>query len=191
MEPTRICQNALSYAASLMSWKATDNLPAETREAAAMHLQALEQAVQPASARAAAVALEPLISLIDRYGIIPLPSDAEARETELSRIARGYRQDLADLPSDLLALAVRRIVRTHQYRNLPLPAEIRKAVAEEFIYRRAALGRLDSILKFGKFSSPPLAPEDRLTPHQTPEVSRVVTTTATRLTQANKRVGRR
>ena len=85
-----------------------------------------------------------------------------------------YREDLADLPSDLLVLAVQRVVMTHRYRNLPLPAEFRKAVAEELARRRLALSQLQAVRKFGRFAEPALPPEERQTSAQAAETRRSV-----------------
>ncbi len=172
--PTRTLPSALSCAASLASWRALNTLPAETRGQVAAAIPALEAALAPATVQAAAVGLEPLIRLIDRYGLVPLPTDPDDREAELGRIARMYREDLADLPSDLLVLAVQRVVTTHRYRNLPLPAEFRKAVAEELARRRLALSQLQAVRKFGRFAEPALPPEERLTPAQASETRRSV-----------------
>ena len=162
MAPTQTFHDALSCAASLASWRALDTLPNEARVRVAAAIPALEAALEPATVQAAAVALEPLISLIDRYGLVALPADQDGREEALGRIARGYRDDLADLPSDLLVLAVQRIVRTHRYRNLPLPAEFRRAVAEELERRMSGLLLLKAVHRLGRFVGPPLAPEERV-----------------------------
>lgn len=75
-----------------------------------------------------------------------------------------YRESLADLPTDLLGLAVERIVKTWAWGNrLPMPADIRALVVDDLARRKLAMVRL-TMLERQAARQPmtkPLSPEDR------------------------------
>lgn len=86
--------------------------------------------------------MDRLIGWIERYGVIPLPERPDERRAALRDIVAGYRDDLSDLPDDLLLAAVERTVRAHKYRTLPMPADIRQHADSAMRERTTLLNRL-------------------------------------------------
>lgn len=127
---------------------------------------------QPADPRALAVALGELSSWVEDFGIVALPEDAEERRAKLTRICARYAEHLSDMPSDLVVAAVRATVRTHRFRNLPLPGDIRAIAAAELANRAVLCNRLRSVLRVGRFAAAPVAAADRVRPDQLAELRR-------------------
>ena len=87
----------------------------------------------PASDEVYARALSKLIEFALAFGI-PCGDPAA--------VQRIYHEKLADLPHDLLTKAVTRVTDTWTWGNrLPMPAEIRKTISNELVYRRVQLSR--------------------------------------------------
>ncbi|PWC69129.1 hypothetical protein TSH7_01405 [Azospirillum sp. TSH7] len=107
-----------------------------------MLVEAAERAVAPADVKAFAVAMDALVQWVEVFGVIPLPADPDKREAQIGAIVAGYRAPLADLPADVLVNAVRATIANHQFRTLPMPADIRKYAEAELRERQARMLRL-------------------------------------------------
>ena len=114
----------------------------------------------------------------ETFGLVALPANGAKRQAAYAAIASGYHEAISDLPGDLALKAVAHIKRTHRFRNLPLPADIRAAVANDLALRMLTLKRLESALRFGRFDLPPLRPEDRIRPGQMAALGRGMLTSA-------------
>lgn len=86
--------------------------------------------------------MDALVQWVERFGVVPLSDASAQRKTQIADIVRGYRAALSDLPSDVLLRAVLDTTRTHRYRNLPLPADIRTHADAELRARQTRLLRL-------------------------------------------------
>lgn len=93
----------------------------------------------PADHTETAVIIRDLIQFAADFGLIAAP-------TRIEGMIANYRETLADLPADLLALAVRRIKRDWKWGNrAPLPGDIRDAISSDWRDRRQALMRLGGL----------------------------------------------
>jgi hypothetical protein len=81
--------------------------------------------------------MKKLLTWLTQFGILALPAGDDAKEEMLSNIASSYQDALGDLPSDLLISAIDQTIKTHKFRNLPLPGDIRELVSAELSERRA------------------------------------------------------
>ena len=100
-------------------------------------MTALEQQrelLQPAPVKAFMVAIDRLTTFAATFGITVANPKAAAE---------FYREDLGDLPADLLDKAVRSATKNWIYQSLPKPAEVRKHVVDELIKRRTDATRLE------------------------------------------------
>ncbi len=89
--------------------------------------------LKPASAEVYARSLGKLIEFALAFGI-PCGDPAA--------VQRIYHEKLADLPEDLLAKAITRVTDIWTWGNrLPMPAEIRKTISNELVYRKVQLCR--------------------------------------------------
>ncbi len=113
------------------------NLTENERANLVASLPILERQVIPASLEAFMIAMDQLFAWAELTGLTPDVAAATAL----------YRETLADLPADLLVTAIGRTIQTHQYHNLPKPADIRKQVAEDMARRRSMLNAARSSLK--------------------------------------------
>ncbi len=150
----------------LTSWKPSDTLPATARAEIEASLPALRRALAPATAKEFMVAMDGYVDWLEAFGVAALPPPGPEREKRLETVIGLMREDLADLPADLLAEALRRIRRNHRFRNLPLPADIRDQVKAEWARRKAMLSSAEACARFGRFEAPRIAPEDRVRPEQ-------------------------
>lgn len=143
------------------AWKASDPLPASYRPLIDQAIPLAERTLAPADDREMAVAIGKLLEWIELFAVVPLPLDARQREERLTRIATWYREGLAEVPGDLLLLAVERVTTSHKYSTLPKVAEIREHISGDWAARRTELSRLQLAAKIGRFEAPPVRPEDR------------------------------
>lgn len=148
----------------LVNWNAMATYSMSANAELKRDLFLFEAMVEPANARAFAVALAKLMEWIVRYGIVPLPDDPEQRRHRLRAITEGYRADLASLPVDLLLASVDHVIRTHNYRNLPLPAAFLEHASRKLMRRQALLANARMALKFGRWEPDPLPPTERVDP---------------------------
>lgn len=111
-----------------LGWK--DFLTDGDRRRAREHLPALEAMLAPVTAKEFAVAMDPLLEFIE---IFRLPQAEEVSATKI------YRMALADLPADLLVLAIQRTIANHKYHVIPKPGDIRERVTEELEARKRAV----------------------------------------------------
>ena len=153
----------------------TDTLPADYRSKIAEHLPKVRATLEPASAEAFAVAMDGFVGWIEAFGVIPLPpADSPERLARIGLIAARYREHLADLPADLVELAFKRVMAAATFSKLPLPGEVRKAVAAELAERKVALHRLEAAHRFGRFAPQPVPPEERVRPEQVAALHREI-----------------
>lgn len=150
----------------LTAWKAGDTLPHSARAEAEAAIPRLTEALQPAPAKAQAVAIGRLLDWAMDFGLVAVPTDDSGRREWSGRMSKRYREALEDLPADLITRAVEETMLTHRFRNMPLPADMRAVVAGELMARKGALGSLQVALRLNRFASPPVAPEDRPTAAQ-------------------------
>lgn len=150
----------------LASWKPSDTLPAKAKGEVEAALPALQHALVPSTAKQFAVAMDGFVDWLEAFGVSALPPPGPEREARLGKIVGLLREDLADLPPDLLVEALRRTRRNHRFRTIPLPADIRDQVKDEWSRRKARLSAAQACARFGQFESTPLAAEDRVRPDQ-------------------------
>ena len=100
---------------------------------------ACDAALRPAGERELAVAIEPMFAWAKAFGLA----------TDVFAVTRAYRMTLNDLPPDIIARGVAKLISTWSYRNMPLPADLRKACEEDpmLISRRAMAWRVTRALK--------------------------------------------
>ncbi len=135
-----------------------DELPAAYRGRIEAALLVAREALLPAPVTTFAVAMDDLFGWAETFGVVAMPEVEKDKEKRISSITKRYRADLGDIPADLIVLAVRRLTATLTFRNLPLPGDLRREVADELGRRRALLTRLEIAQRFGRFSLTP-APE--------------------------------
>jgi hypothetical protein len=111
-------------------WARLAHLPAPTRAEVSMAVQTFRAGMEPAGEDDVSAALLALSVVWPNAKLSPAAAAAKVRL---------YTQALADLPSDLLALAVERATKTHDFQ--PKPAELRRLVEPELTRRRARLHR--------------------------------------------------
>ena len=114
----------------LENWTVSERLPAGCRPAVEAAVAMLEASLAPAGAKERAVALGILFDWVAAYEVARIPDDPEERRVWVAQKMAAYSQDLADLPADLLMQAVDVVRRTRRYSSLPLPGDLRAAVAE-------------------------------------------------------------
>ncbi len=103
-------------------------------------MSAYQASLVPADAKAFGVIIDRLFQFVRTFGI---------GNPDVVTATRFYRQGLADLPADLLSEAVDAIVRDWRWgAKLPLPADLRNAVADELQARSAPLRRLEVLKRF-------------------------------------------
>lgn len=117
---------------------------------------AAEQHVQPTNAQAFAVAIKPFIDWVQRYGVIPLEKpeadggEPGRRRQQIADIVSGYREDLGDLPTDVLCDAVKKVVGGYRYNSLPKPGDFRAVADAEMRERNNRLRRLRTAAIFAE-----------------------------------------
>ena len=119
----------------LANWKATDPVPGELYDAVpAMREEGLKT-IAPATAEQMAIFL----------GMLEETANALRWPGLAPGAARLYVNALADVPADLLALALDRLVRDWTWPRLPTPADIRKTIADELSNRKIRVKRLHTV----------------------------------------------
>jgi hypothetical protein len=132
----------LRLAASLATWGPVEPVPEGIVSALPSAIDAAERSLQQANPKDFAVCMDDLVGWIERSGLTPIPADHSARRAWMASVVRDYRDGLADLPADLLALAVKRTKGVHRWRTMPMPADLRATVEGELSRRHGALRRL-------------------------------------------------
>ncbi|WP_376956337.1 hypothetical protein ABNQ39_00045 (plasmid) [Azospirillum sp. A26] len=107
-----------------------------------MLVASAESALAPADVQQFAVSMDELMQWVERYGVIPLDANPARRRAQIADTVRGYDAALSDLPADILLNAVRETIRTHRYRTLPMPGDIRAFAETELRERQTRLLRL-------------------------------------------------
>lgn len=120
-------------------WKATDPVPAELRSSVPGMREEAKASLAPASSEEMAIFL----------GMLNETAGALAWPQLLPGAPRIYVAALADVPPDLLALALNRLIRDWKWPRLPTPADIRATIAEELSRRKLRLTRLRTVEIFG------------------------------------------
>ena len=120
--------------------------PTETSENLMMMIRNLKPWLEPAGPQTFAVQLARLMEFARAFNAeIPSPDKA----------AKIYRETLGTLPADLLDLAISRTKETWRWGNrLPLPADIRATVREDFARRRLEMSKLRAMMGKAKSSHP-------------------------------------
>lgn len=148
-------------------WKACDGLPREaTPQKISQAIQATAHETQPASSEVFAVCLLKLAKFGRAFGFL---------ETKASDITGFYREALADVPADLLELAVDGTIRSWKWNRMPSPADLRQSISSELAQRTAAKNALERALWKAKMEAKaPPAPKIKLTPEQQAQVDRYI-----------------
>jgi hypothetical protein len=141
-------------------------LPAEYRGLLPEALRMAEMSLVPVSNADFFDAIGAFLDWCDLLGLRPFPEDEQERSKLMSRLALAYYQTLSDLPPDLLVIALAKIQHEHRWRNLPMPADIRGAVAEDLENRQRIRRRLQTAMKLGRFEEPPLPADQRAKPEE-------------------------
>lgn len=147
-------------------WQVSSPLPAEYQGLLPEALRMAESSLVPVSNADFFDAIGTFLDWCDLLGLRSFPEDQQERAKLMSRLALAYYQTLSDLPPDLLVIALAKIQHEHRWRNLPLPADIRAAVAEDLENRQRIRRRLKTAIKLGRFEEPPLPADQRATPEQ-------------------------
>jgi hypothetical protein len=131
----------------LLTWTPAEQVPVEAKDHIEGAINFALDTLSPAKPETWAVVLDGFIGWIERFGVIPLPPiGSQERDKALGGIIKSYRDALAlhDIPDDLLHEAFEKTIRTHEYRNLPLPAQIRKHVDDELMDRKRRFDKLNT-----------------------------------------------
>lgn len=106
--------------------------------------------LQPAEPKAYAVIIDKLMEFAQAFGI--------RGQDHLKQIAKFYREGLSDLPEDLLASAVNRIILTYKWgHRFPTPADIRETIDSELSERQHIQWKINKAIErieYGKDSIP-------------------------------------
>lgn len=175
-----------------MAWTPAEPVPGDIAPHLDSCVTVAKKMLLPADQQAWAVSMDRLLSWVERYGIIPLPSgnderSKKARADRLQDIALGYREDLPDIPGDLLYEAVNRLVGEHHFRLLPLPGDIRKAVNTEWDERKRRLDKLQTARFMNTYRpqvQEPAGPRRKPTPEEIALVSKLKDEAVRHLTSA-------
>ncbi len=126
----------------LDGWKAIYPLPVQvTKPMLSQALDFLAPSVAPASREAIAIAADTLISFARAHSI---QVDAKAYTASIA-------ENLSDLPSDLLVVGAKAILRSWKWGNrLPMPGEIREFMGKELQTRLAPVHRLQTAAIYAK-----------------------------------------
>jgi hypothetical protein len=129
----------------LLTWTPAEQVPAEAKNHIEGAKSFASNILQPAQREAWAVVLDDFIGWVERFGIVPLPAiGSPERSKVLGGIIKSYQDNLQDLPEDLLHEAFKKTTMYHKFRNLPLPAEIRKYVEDELLDRKRRRDKLNT-----------------------------------------------
>lgn len=129
----------------LLTWTPAEQVPAEAKNHIEGAISFALESLHPARAETWAVVLDGFIGWIERFGVIPLPPvDSPERSKVLGGIIKSYRDALGDIPDDLLQEAFEKTIKLHEYRNLPLPAQVRKHIEDEFRDRKRRCDKLNT-----------------------------------------------
>lgn len=135
-----------------MTWTPAEQVPTNIIPHIQSNLEVGLALIEPAPPQTWAVVMDGFLGWIERFSVIPLhPVGSDARNKTLAAIVNDYRTALSDIPSDLLDEAFKKVIATHGYRNLPLPADVRKHVEFEFRDRKVRVDKLNTaafILKY-------------------------------------------
>lgn len=105
-------------------------------------IEHLERSLAVAGTRATLVMLDRLFTWAQTFGLLRGNSAAELKD-RIAKATEFYRSALDGLPPDLIDLAVQRTIdQGHRWQTLPLPAELRAIVADDYARRQLTLNRL-------------------------------------------------
>ena len=117
-----------------------------TAPALAAALAAAGERLRPASPEAFATLISRLLDFAVAFAKGRFSADAAEATAQKRAAVAFYRQDLGDLPADLLEQAVRAATAAWIYPGLPTPAEVRACVSAEMSRRRVEVARLQLVL---------------------------------------------
>lgn len=145
-----------STRAWVLAWQPHEPVPEAVVPTLGPCLAAARTALTPAGERELASLVRALVGFGKAFAI-PVP--------EPKALSAIYAATLRDVPSDLLAVAVERVMAGHKFgMRLPLPGEIRAEIAEELAARKLTMLRLElAIARAPKPepAGPPVSPETR------------------------------
>lgn len=133
---------------SLTNWSPAEPVPADIdHRIVATAIAAYDRAMLPASPEAFAVTFDRLLSRARMWGIKLPQRQTDTDPDPLVDLVRAYRQDLADVPADLLDQAITWACRhwTNGFR-LPTPGELRNQISDQMSRRTMEKGRLNLAL---------------------------------------------
>jgi hypothetical protein len=130
--------------APLMNWTTEEPVPSDRAEHLPAAVKASEHSLMPVSQKAFAVAMDRLVAWAEQFGLVAMPTRADAREEMIRSLVDSYRTALDDLPQDLLMTAIDQTIRNHKFRNLPLPGDIRERVSTELSDRKTLSTKIKS-----------------------------------------------
>lgn len=133
----------------LQSWQPSEPVPANLAARLPEALEAVEKSLQPATSQEFLVALDQLWAWVEMFGVVVIPTGAE-REKWFQDRTRFYYDALQDLPTDLLVQAIAKITSEQRFRVLPMPGDIREAVAGDLSARRNLKRRLSTAAMFAR-----------------------------------------
>lgn len=161
----------------LTAWTPAEPLPPEVRGQLPVLVASAESSLVPADVQQFAVSMDELMQWVERYGVIPLDTNPARRRAQIADVVRGYDAALADLPADILLSAIRETIRTHKFRTLPMPGDIRAFAETELRERQTRLLRLKTAAMIAereaKARAEYSAPRER-TPEQTAAAAAMV-----------------
>lgn len=142
-------------------WVPADPLPAEYRDALPVAAEQVKLTLEPVTNAVFFEEIAGFVDWADLFGLAKLPDDPRDRGRKAGTIGRIYFETLSDLPADLLALALRRTMKHHDYSVMPLPGDVRKQVRSELARRKLIALRLETARMFARFeeASRPVNPE--------------------------------
>jgi hypothetical protein len=145
----------------LLNWTTSEPVPAELAAYLPEALEASRISLIPAGPKGHGAAMKKLLTWLSQFGILALPAGDEEREEMMANIASSYQDALGDLPSDLLISAIDQTIKTHKFRNLPLPGDIREKVEVELSERKALSTKIKSADFFTRLRGQQAAPAVR------------------------------
>jgi hypothetical protein len=161
----------------LLNWTTSEPVPTELVAYLPEALEASRISLIPAGPKSHGAAMHKLLMWLSQFGILALPAGEEAREEMMATIASSYQDALGDLPSDLLISAIDQTIRTHKFRNLPLPGDIRELVSVELSERKALSTKIKTAVYFaGKQGQE--APRQARKPHSEADKAAVIAAAA-------------
>lgn len=162
-KPMMLTSQGSQTLSALEKWQPQDPVPATKAELSTV-ISALSEQMKPASEVEYAKAMKALIEFASAFQI-------PCQKPEI--VHAIYREQLVQLPADLLHLAIDRIKAQWIWRTqMPFPADIRNKISEEWAKRKVLLNRAK--LAEAK-ATDPKRPTARVSPNQVSKTIRKTT----------------